>query len=118
MLQIQRITSNPLQTQTIALPDGTSFSFTMYFMPMQLGWFFTDITYGDFVLKGLRITNNPNMLFQFQNKIPFGLACFTKGNREPSLQEDFSSGESKLYILTEEECEEYDDYVRGGNLPS
>lgn len=85
---------------------------------MQFGWFFTNITYGSFVLNGLRITNLPNMLFQFQNKIPFGLACFSKANREPSLQDDFVSGNSKLYILTQAECEEYDTYVRLGTLPS
>lgn len=118
MIQIQRITANPLQQQTLVLDDGTSFAITMYFMPMQLGWFFTNITYGNFVLNGIRITNNPNMLFQFQNLVPFGIACFSTGNREPSLQDDFVSGASKLYILSQDECEEYTAYVRGGSLPS
>lgn len=118
MLQIQRITSNPLQTQTLVLPDGTSFAMTLYFIPMQFGWFITNLTYGEFILNGLRITNNPNMLFQFQNKLPFGLGCFSNYNREPSLQDDFVSGASKLYILTQAECEEYDIYIRGGALPS
>lgn len=118
MLQIQRITNDPLQTQTIVLPDGTSFAMTMYFVPMQYGWFFTNITYGSFILNGLRISNNPNMLYQFQNQIPFGLACFSQANREPMLQDDFISGASNLYILTQAECQAYAAYIQGGSLPA
>lgn len=118
MLQIQRITNAALQQHTLVLPDGTSFSMTLYFIPMQYGWFITNLTYGTFVLTGMRISNSPNMLYQFQNILPFGLACFSVANREPSLQEDFMSGASKLYILTEAECEEYAAYIRGGDLPA
>jgi hypothetical protein len=118
MLQIQRITNNALQQQTLVLPNGKSFSMTMYFVPMQYGWFLTNITYGTFILNGLRITNNPNMLYQWQNKIPFGLGCFSTANREPSQQDDFSSGASKLYILTQAECVEYATYISGGALPA
>jgi hypothetical protein len=115
---IQKITSDPLQQQAIVLADGTSFSMTMYFIPLQQGWFFTEIVYGTFVLNGLRICNNPNMLYQFKNILPFGIACFSKENREPSLQQDFSSGNSQLYLLTEAEVQEYTDYIELGTTPS
>lgn len=118
MNYISNITSNALQQQNIVLPDGTTFSMTMYYVPLQYGWFFTNITYKTFVLNSVRITNNPNMLYQFQNLIPFGIACFSASQREPSQQEDFLSGASKLYVLTEEECSAYADYIRGGELPS
>lgn len=118
MISIQNLTSYPLQTQTLVLADGTTFALTIYYIPMQYGWFITNLTYGDFVLRGLRITNSPNMLYQWQNVIPFGLACFTATNREPTQQEDFSSGASKLYILSQTECEEYAAYINGGALPS
>lgn len=114
MLLIQQITSNPLQKQTLVLPDGTTLIMTMYFRPMQLGWFINNLTYGTFALNGLRITNNPNMLNQWRNLIPFGLGCFSTANREPSLQEDFSSGASKLYILTAAECTEYAEFLQLG----
>lgn len=81
---------------------------------MQYGWFITELLYPDFTLRGLRITNSPNMLYQWRNLIPFGLACFSAGNREPSLQDDFVSGASKLYILSEEEVAEYTEYLKGG----
>jgi hypothetical protein len=114
MLQIQQITDAPRQTQTLILPDGTSLSLSLYFRPMQFGWFITELVYGAFVLKELRITNNPNMLYQFKNQIPFGLACFSSQNREPTQQNDFISGASVLYLLTSEEVAEYTELLQNG----
>ncbi len=114
MFLIQRVTSNPLQKQSLVLENGNIVTITMYFVPLQTGWFITELTYLDFTLHGLRITNSPNMLNQFRNQIPFGLACFSTANREPSLQQDFSSGASKLYILNEAEVEEYAEYLANG----
>lgn len=113
MLQIQQVTNDTRQRQTLVLPDGTSLSIEIYFIPMQYGWFIQEVTYQDFKVNGLRITNNLNILRQFKNQIPFGLACISVNEREPMLQEDFASGASKLYILTAEEVEAYEDYLRG-----
>lgn len=114
MLQIQRISAYPYQKQTIVLDNGELLSITIYFRPIQSGWFFNELTYRDFVLQGLRITNQPNMLYQWKNKLPFGLGCFSTANREPSLQQDFSTGNSKLYILTEAEVDAYTTFLQGG----
>lgn len=115
MFLIQQITDNPLQQQTLILPsNGVPILLELYFRPLQQGWFINQITYQDFIVRGMRVVNSPNMLYQFKNLIPFGLGCFSDGNREPSLQEDFSSGASKLYILSEEEVEEYTDYLQHG----
>jgi hypothetical protein len=114
MLRILQITNDSKQKQTILLQDGTSFTIEMHFVPMQYGWFIRELTYLDFTLRNLRICNNPNMLYQFRNQLPFGLACFSDEDREPSLREDFSSGASKLYVLTEEEKEEYTEYITSG----
>lgn len=113
MFQIQRITSDARQKQTLLLPDGTQFDLNIYFVPMQYGWFITGLTYQSFVLKGLRISNSPNLLFQYKNKIPFGLACFSRASREPTQQDDFASGYSGLYILNSAEVAEYADFLRG-----
>lgn len=114
MYQVQGLTDAPLQSQNLILPDSTIVGLTIYFVPMQYGWFITSLTYGTFNIQGLRITNNPNMLLQFQNQIPFGLACYSTNNREPSLQEDFSSGASQLYILDQTEVEEYYAFLQTG----
>lgn len=113
---ISKITSNPLQTQSLVLDDGSAFALTMYFRSMQYGWFLNNLTYNDFVLNGLRICNSPNMLYQWQNVLPFGLACYSSQNREPSQQDDFLSGASKLYVLTQAECVQYANYVKHGQI--
>lgn len=112
MYLIQQVTADALQQQTLILPDGSGILLQLYFRPMQYGWFVNELTWGTFTIKGLRITNSPNMLHQFKNQIPFGLGCFSAANREPTLQEDFLSGASKLYLLTEDEIEEFAEALR------
>lgn len=113
MLLIEDITSDPLQSRSLILEDNSIIRMTMYYMPMQYGWFIRELTYLDFTLRGFRITNNYNMFHQFRNQIPFGMACFTDGNREPTQQDDFSSEASKLYILTSDEVDEFQGYLTG-----
>lgn len=114
MYLIQQVTDQALQTQTLILPDGTSLQLTIYFIPMQYGWFITSLVYGGFTLQGLRITVNPNMLRQFKNQIPFGLACYSNGQvREPTQQEDFQSGAFSLYILASAEVTQYEQILAG-----
>lgn len=111
MLKVPQISNDPWQKQNLILPDGSLVGITVRFVPMQYGWFFDEITRNDFTLYGLRITNSPNMLHQFRNKIPFGIACYSQQNREPSQQDDFISGASTLYLLSEEEVAEYTAYL-------
>ena len=100
-------------TQTVSLPDGSSFLMTAYYVPMQYGWFFQSLIYGNFLIHGLRICNLPNILYQFRNQLPFGIACYTQGNREPTQQQDFSSGSSSLYLLSAAEVAAYTGYLSG-----
>lgn len=114
MYTIQQITNDPFQTQDLILPDGSILSLTLYFIPLQYAWVITNLTYGSFVLNGFRISNSPNMLYQYKNQIPFGIACFSVDNREPSLQNDFSSGASKLFLLSAAEVQAYSEFLSGG----
>lgn len=104
MLLIEQLTSDSKQKQVLLLDDGTTISLTIEYKPLQFGWFITELSRLDFVIQGMRICTSPNLLQQFCNQIPFGLACYTSGNAEPTLQEDFApGGRSQLYILTEAE---------------
>lgn len=111
MYQVKNITSDPLQKQVLVLADGSSVDFTIKFVPMQVGWFIQELVYLNFTLQGYRLVNSPNMLHQFRNQIPFGLACYSTFDREPSLAEDFSSAASILYILTAAEVAQYAGYL-------
>lgn len=115
MYLIQQVTSDPNQKQTLILPNGQSVLFQIYFVPMQLGWFATQIVYGDFTLNNLRLTVSPNMLRQFKNEIPFGLACYANLgiSREPTQQQDFESGAFSLYLLDAAEVQEYENVLSG-----
>lgn len=108
---IQRISSLPNQAHTLVLGDGSYAQLNLYYRPQQAGWFIEELAYGDFLLRGLRVVNSPNMLHQFRNRIPFGLACFSDANREPYLQQDFLSGASRLYLLSSEEVESFTEYL-------
>lgn len=115
MYQITQITEDAVQTQTLLTPESYQIPITLKFVPMQAGWFLTNLQYQSFQIQGLRITNNPNMLRQYKGVIPFGLACFSLSYREPSLIEDFFSGYSSLYILSHAEVLQYENYLRGIN---
>lgn len=113
MLQITQLTSNAKQNQNLILQDGTSIFIEIEYKPQQLGWFITNLAYRSFSVQNIRITTSPNMLRQFKNQIPFGMACFTVANQDPTLQEDFSSNRSQLYILTADEVAAYEAYLNG-----
>ncbi len=113
MYQVNQITNDPLQSQSLVLPDGTTIEVTLYFIQQQVGWFFRSLTYGDFVITGMRITNSPNMMHQYRNLIPFGIACYSNNDREPTQIQDFSSGASVLYILTAAEVAAYTAFLNG-----
>lgn len=107
------MTNDFLQDQKLILPDGSLVSIEIYFRPMQYGWFFNSITYGSWALNGFRIVNSPNMLHQFINQIPFGIACQTEGDREPQFQEDFAQNISSLYLLSQSEVFAFSDFLSG-----
>jgi hypothetical protein len=113
MLTVQGITADAYQTQNALLQDGTKVGITLRYVPQQLGWFM-DLTYLEFALYSFRVSALPNILNQYRNKLPFGMACFTSDGVSPSQQQDFSSGYATLYILTPEEISYYLGLLSGG----
>lgn len=113
MFQVQQVTTDPYQKQTLLLSGGGQVVIVMRFIPMQYSWVFESLTYNNFLIENLRIVNSPNMLHQFRNQIPFGMACFSTDNREPSQQQDFSSRASILYILSEAEVIQFGEFLSG-----
>ncbi len=107
------ITAATAQTQRVILADGSAFTLTIAFKPMQFGWFIKELTYGSFSLKGVRLMTSPNMLHQYKNIIPFGLACYMKGNLDPQLLEDFSSGNAVLSTLDAAEVARVAEFISG-----
>ena len=102
---ITGITSDPKQTISIPLTDGTSVSLNLDFKPQQLGWFYS-IAYSakttNFQLTGSRLVTSPNILRQYQDIIPFGISVVTQGNVEPTTQTAFTDGTIAAFLLLDQ----------------
>lgn len=114
MLRIEGITAEAKQRHAVVLPDNTVFTILLVYKPLQLAWFIEEFVYKDFILRGVTVSNYPNILHQWRNILPFGIGCYTNSNREPTQQEDFESEASKLYVLEASEVDAYQEYLNGG----
>jgi hypothetical protein len=112
MFLIEGLTEDAKQTQMVIIPSGESFKLDISYFPMQIGWFM-NVTYKDFSVTNIRIVTSPNILHQFSNLIPFGLACLTSDSEEPLLQQDFSSSRAKLYLLGLSDLAAFESYLSG-----
>lgn len=98
MIKIESIGKEGRQLFTLFLPDGQSLTMTLEFKPLQIGWFM-GITYQDFSVKTVRVGVSRNLLAQFSNQLPFGIACFSRSGADPLFIEDFESTNAILCIL-------------------
>lgn len=114
MFVVTSISADAKQRQTLSLEDGTRFQIQMEYKPLQMGWFFKSISYEDFEVTNIRICTSPNLLHQYKNQIPFGIAIVSTGNFEPTQQLDFLEKRSIMYILTKEECDQYTEFLQNG----
>ena len=121
MLKIKGITDDFKQSKQITLPDETTFTLRIEYIPLQIGWFVNEITYDPpvraplpnriFTVRSIRITKNLNLLQSYRNLIPFGIACLSQEAQEPTHIEDFISGNYGLYLLTKEDLDDYQTFV-------
>ena len=104
MLTLEGIQAVPIQNFRTPITQGTII-FKLYYRPNVRMWFI-DITLGTFIVNGMRLSNQPNMLNQYSNTIPFGLyvqLLDADPGYEPILIDDFSSGRLALNVLDQDE---------------
>lgn len=99
MTIITGITGQPKQQMTLQIADGTQASFYLEYREQQSGWFW-DLTWGDHVINGNRLTTFPNILRQWKNILPFGIGVVSSGNVEPLNLTDFIDATVILLQLT------------------
>jgi hypothetical protein len=98
MLYINHLTDDAQQqTYITGIPDIT-INFTLRFLPRIQTWIM-GVSYNDFSAQGIPVTTSPNILRQFRNQIPFGIACVTASGLDPYTVEDFLTQASNLYLL-------------------
>lgn len=100
--QLNNLTDFANQTTTLQLPDGTTANLTLIFNATAERWV-ANIVYGTLVINGLGVCCLPNILRQWKNVIPFGLACATNDQTDPFAANDFSDGRARLFLLSADE---------------
>lgn len=113
MRKINNISQDPKQKITVPLENGNSFTMSIFYSPRRMCWFIKELSYNDFILRGYRIYNSDNILHQFRNRVPFGLACYSVNSIDPKLIDDFELENSSLYLLDSSEVERYTRFLSG-----
>jgi len=105
MRYLNKITAQAYQRFALTGNPGQRTVATLRYLPSQEIWSL-DIEYNDFTLRGIAITQSPNMLRAYKNLIPFGLVCQTIDGLDPMFIDDFATQRARLYLLTADEVEE------------
>jgi hypothetical protein len=103
---ITNITDQPNQNLPIPLPDGSTVTMSLVYMPQQLGWFYNlswDGQTPPWQLNGCRIVVSPNILREHRNEINFGLSVVSSDNTEIMGQEDWTNGKATMLLIDETE---------------
>ena len=100
MVRVTSITDDYQQRHILPIAGfSTLCYFTMEFSVNLNAWFFS-LEYGEFAINGNQLVVSENLLRQWANKLPFGLAVTTKSRIDPVTVDAFSTGEASLYITT------------------
>lgn len=98
MKLLEGITDAPKQTMAFFLADGSKATLSLEYSPNQLAWFY-DVAWVDFAANGRRLVASPNILRQFRELIPFGIAVLTAGGADPLQQEDLVAVATSFVLL-------------------
>lgn len=98
MTIVSGITSQPKQQLSLVLDDGSTVTVLMQYKPQQIGWF-ADFVWGTWTANGVRLTSSPNLLRQYRQILPFGLAIIMANNVDPLNVTDFSAGTATVFLL-------------------
>lgn len=99
MTLIDNLTNFANQQTTLILDDGTTVDLVLLFNAATDRWVMS-VTYLDKIIESLGLCTLPNVLRQWMNVLPFGIACVTADQTDPFDINDFSTGRVKLYLLT------------------
>jgi hypothetical protein len=103
-------------TQTFKTPieAGGQAEITLIYGPTIRMWF-ANVKYGTCTINGIRLVNSVNILHQYRNICPFGIAVIPKDEAEPFLINDFSTNRIQLGILTREDVLLYQGLLEADN---
>lgn len=105
MKLIDRLTTDASQQMTLVTDANDTVPLGLRFLPRQQLWRF-NIAYKSFSDNGNILQCSPNILRQYKNNIPFGIACTSTDSLGPLYLDDFTTGRIKLYLLTADEVQQ------------
>jgi len=112
MLIVNCITNDPMQQFVLDGIPGIQISVLLRFLPRIQIWNM-DITSGSFTAQGIPLVASPNLLRQWRNIIPFGMACANIYKLDPYQLNDFVSGNSTLYLLDSTDVQNVENGIYG-----
>lgn len=107
MVIIDTISDDASQKISVVLDDGTVVVINFNYRPSIQRWTM-DVARTDssvFTAKGLMICIHPNLLREWKNVIPFGIACNSTDGVDPIDVSDFSNQRCSLYVLNASDVE-------------
>lgn len=110
MKLINSLTDAADQQVTIILDDGSILQLEFNFRAGVQRWFL-DVSHSLLTLKGFGLTQGPNILRQWRNLVPFGIAIQAVDLIDPIQNTDFQSGRVSCYILNAAEVQQVEQNV-------
>jgi hypothetical protein len=104
MRQITTINDYPKQSFFITIENYESAEVLLEFKPLQQGWFI-NLTWGTVGIKQMRVVAGPNILSQFSNVLPFGIAISGVDDIDPFAIDAWLTG-WKFYVLDQNDLAE------------
>jgi hypothetical protein len=95
---LNNITADPNQELPVTLDDGSTAVINLVYRPTIQRWIM-DVTYNNMIVDGINLCVYPNVLRQWKNLLPFGIACVAADGIDPISIDDFANGRASLYIL-------------------
>lgn len=111
--QITNLTNFADQVTILQLPDGSTATMELIYQGATERWIM-NLTYGAQIFDGIGICTYPNILRQWKEVLPFGLAFTTVDQTDPVNLNDFSTGRVSLFLLTQADVATIESTVFGG----
>lgn len=111
--KVDNLTNFSDQVFNLQLPDGTLIAVELIYAATAERWVM-NLSYGDRTINGLGICCDPNILRQWRNVLPFGMACTTDDQTDPFALTDFSSSRASLFLLDTDEVAQIESQIFDG----
>src|ERR1700674_967322 len=98
MQLLNNLTDAADQFMTLTLQDGSTLQFEIIYRPGIQRWT-ANITHPLLTMVGYNLSLGPNILRQWRNLIPFGIAVTSANGLAPMQIGDFLDGNCHIFIL-------------------